>query len=64
MNNKKNKLSNLTKEPGNTGIQKNYESITSGKDKDLIREECRENYNFKKEVVIKEDGRYLIYYEF
>jgi hypothetical protein len=42
----------------------NNKSIEAGKSKSLIEKECRENYNFKKEVIIKEDGRYLIYYEF
>ena len=26
--------------------------------------ECRENLNLKKRVIIKNDGRYLIYYDF
>jgi hypothetical protein len=64
MNNKKNKLLNIIKNSSGSRTPENYESITSREDKALIRKECRKNYNFKKEVIIKEDGRYLIYYEF
>jgi hypothetical protein len=65
MNDKKNELLDIAKNSSNSKrTQENYENIISRKNRVLIRKECRENYNFKKEVIIKEDGRYLIYYEF
>lgn len=36
----------------------------SGENKILIRKECSKNSGLKKRVIIKEDGRYLIYYDF
>jgi hypothetical protein len=64
MNNKRNKLLNITKKSSSNRNTENYESIISIRNKALIRKECKENPNFKKSVIIKEDGRYLIYYEF
>ncbi|MDD3628297.1 MAG: hypothetical protein RBR58_04065 [Candidatus Humimicrobiaceae bacterium] len=64
MNRKKNKLLNITKKSNSNRGPENYGGIISIKNKALIRKKCKENPNFKKSVIIKEDGRYLIYYEF
>jgi len=39
-------------------------SKPSGKNKSLVNRECEEDLNLKKRVIIKDDGRYLIYYDF
>ncbi len=36
----------------------------SHKNKSLIDRECSKDSGFKKRVIIKDDGRYLIYYDF
>jgi len=37
---------------------------SSDKNKYSVSKECKENSNLKKRVIIKNDGRYLIYYDF
>ena len=39
-------------------------SKPSGKNKYSVSRECKENSSLKKRVIIKNDGRYLIYYDF
>ena len=36
----------------------------SNKNETLVDKECREDLSLKKRVIIKNDGRYLIYYDF
>jgi len=36
----------------------------SSKNKSLVSRECKEDLNLNKRVIIKNDGRYLIYYDF
>lgn len=39
-------------------------SKSSGKNKYSVSRECKESSNLKKRIIIKNDGRYLIYYDF
>ena len=37
---------------------------SSSKNKYSVSRECKENSHFKTRIIIKNDGRYLIYYDF
>lgn len=58
---KKEKL-RLTKN-GNSGANKG-KSKSSGKKKYSVSRECKEGSHLRKRIMIKNDGRYLIYYDF
>lgn len=59
---KKEKVELTKKGRGKAGSSRR--SKTSGKNKSLVSRECEEDLNLKKRVIIKNDGRYLIYYDF
>ncbi|NQT67289.1 MAG: hypothetical protein HQ569_06920 [Actinobacteria bacterium] len=63
---KKEKLELTKKGRGKTGSRStgNRRSKLSGKNKSLVSREYEEDLNLKKRKIIKNDGRYLIYYDF
>jgi hypothetical protein len=63
---KKEKLELIGKrrEEDRSGRTKNRRNKLSNKDKILVDRECIEGLDLKKRVIIKNDGRYLIYYDF
>ena len=48
----------------NSNGTKNSRDKQSNKNETLTDKECREGLSLKKRVIIKNDGRYLIYYDF
>jgi len=42
----------------------NGKGRSSSKNKSLLDRECEKDLNLRKRVIIKNDGRYLIYYDF
>jgi len=63
---KKEKVELTKKGRGRAGSSStsNRRSKPSGKNKSFVSRECEEDLNLKKRVIIKNDGRYLIYYDF
>lgn len=44
--------------------EKRREIIRGSRTNSKIRSKCKKDLNLKKRVIIKNDGRYLIYYDF
>lgn len=63
---KKEKVELTKKGRGKAGSSStsNRRSKPSGKNKYSVSRECEEDLNLEKRVIIKNDGRYLIYYDF
>jgi len=63
---KKEKVGLTKKGRGKAGSSStsNRRSKLSGKNKYSVSRECKEDLSLKKRIIIKNDGRYLIYYDF
>ncbi len=64
MRKEKLELAEKRREKAGSSSTSNRRSKPFGKNKYSASRECKEDLNLKKRVIIKNDGRYLIYYDF
>ena len=64
MRKEKLKLTEKRREKAGSSSTKNKRSKPSNKNEFSASRKCKEDLNLNKRVIIKDDGRYLIYYDF
>lgn len=64
MKKEKVELTKKGREKAGSSSTSNRRSKPSGKNKYSVSRKCKEDLSLKKRIIIKNDGRYLIYYDF